>query len=88
MSLDDRDWYRAEMAARRRRVRAPRWMDGRALVTLAATLAVVIAATPLLMTPRATYGDSWQALADQVAANVHCTRIAGFVIIVRPQPCQ
>jgi hypothetical protein len=86
MSLDDRDWYRAEMA-RKGRVRAPIWIC-RTLVTLAMTLAAIIAATPLLMTPRATYAASWEDLAERVAGNVHCTRIAGLVILVRPRPCR
>jgi hypothetical protein len=75
MSLEDRDWYRAEL--RRKRVhRAPSWMD-RALLELVVTLTVIIAATPWLMTPRATYGAGWQALIERVEGNMRCSRTEG-----------
>ena len=86
MSLEDRDWYHEELA-RRRGLPAPRRMD-RSILALAAALAVIIAAIPLALTPRATYGASWVALAEQVTGNIHCTRTTGFVTHVWLRPCQ
>lgn len=69
MSLDDRDWCRAEMT-RKRGVRAPRRLDLR-LLALAAVMAAITAATPMVTTPRATYVATWQALAERMTGN--CT---------------
>ena len=71
-----------QKAAKRRR-----WMD-RALLTMAATLALIVAALPQVITPRATYGASWHDLVERVAGNVHCTRFEGYVFFVHSRPCQ
>jgi len=86
MSLDDRDWYRTELA-RKRGHNGPRSID-RALLELLITLAVIVAVTPLLMTPRATYGESWQVLIERVMGNMNCSRTEGGVTVVSGRPCQ
>ena len=87
MSLDDRGWYRAELVRKRGRHK-PRSIFDRALLELVVTLAVIVAATPWLMTPRATYGESWQALIERVESNMRCTRTQGLLTIVRDWTCQ
>lgn len=84
MSLDDRDYYREELARKRSRHRRRRVLSA---LASAAALAGIVAATPLVMTPRLTYAASWQALAARVADNAQCTRIGGLIIIVRTKGC-
>ena len=86
MSLDDRDYYREELA----RKGPPRHTQRRRHVLPAlalATLAGIVAATPLVMTPRFTYAESWQALAERVVGNSQCSRIGGLNILVRTTGC-
>jgi hypothetical protein len=87
MSLDDRDYYRAELARRMRRTRWGRLPLLRPLSAICAILVAVSAAAPLVMTPRATYRESWRSLAEQVTGNMNCIRMAGFMSYVRPRPC-
>jgi hypothetical protein len=89
MSLDDRDWYREDLARRLRRARRQERLSSlRGLAAAGAILVAVVAVAPLVMTPRASYQASWRAIAQRVTGNIHCTRIVGFAIHVRPRPCQ
>jgi hypothetical protein len=59
----------------------------RGLAAICTILAAISAAAPLVMTPRATYAESWKALTAQVVGNIYCTRWTGFVIYVRLRRC-
>jgi hypothetical protein len=92
MSLMDRDWYRAELAQRQRRLRRDeRRRVLRLIIVATAVVLTSLAIVPVAVTPRCDFAAwqmqptacwrwSWAALSVRVAGNMAATR--GFPLAI------